>query len=154
MKLRILAVGTRMPDWVVAATQDYLRRMPRDCRVELVEVAVAQRGRDVLRAKQEEGERLLALVGARDRVISLAVDGRRWSTPELAERLAQWRQEARDVALLIGGPDGLAPACLERAECSWSLSPLTFPHGLARVVVVEQLYRAWSVLAGHPYHRE
>ncbi|MCA9052629.1 MAG: 23S rRNA (pseudouridine(1915)-N(3))-methyltransferase RlmH, partial [Planctomycetaceae bacterium] len=90
----------------------------------------------------------------RDRVIALCVEGQRWSTPQLAERLDDWRLEGRDVAFLVGGPDGLSPACLERAELKWSLSPLTLPHGLVRVVVAEQLYRAWSILSGHPYHRE
>jgi 23S rRNA (pseudouridine1915-N3)-methyltransferase len=154
MKLRILTVGTRMPGWVVEAVGDYVKRMPKDCRLEVVEVPVAQRGREVARAKQDEGERLLASIGPRDRVICLTVEGKRWSTPELAERLGQWRHEGRDVSLLIGGPDGLSPACLARCEQQWSLSPLTLPHALARVVVAEQLYRAWSILAGHPYHRE
>lgn len=143
-----------MPGWVVEATADYVKRMPRDCRVEIVEVPVAQRGRDTERAKRDEGDRLLAAIGPRDRVICLEVNGKRWSTPDLAEQLGNWQQEGRDVALLIGGPDGLSPACRDRCDLKWSLSPLTLPHVLARVVVVEQLYRAWSVLAGHPYHRE
>jgi 23S rRNA (pseudouridine1915-N3)-methyltransferase len=154
MKLRILAVGTRMPDWVEAGVADYVRRMPKDCRIELTEVPLAQRGKDVARGKLEEGEKLLAAVGSRDRVICLTVEGKRWSTPELADRLSGWRQEGRDVCLLIGGPDGLDAACLARAETQWSLSPLTLPHALVRVVLAEQLYRAWSVLTGHPYHRE
>ncbi|MFV0446129.1 MAG: 23S rRNA (pseudouridine(1915)-N(3))-methyltransferase RlmH [Planctomycetaceae bacterium] len=154
MKLRIIAVGQRMPEWVVTAMADYIKRMPRDCRLELVEVAISQRGKDTVRGKLEEGERLLAAVGSRDRVICLDVKGKSWSTPELSQRLDHWRHEGRDTSFLIGGPDGLSPACLQRAELSWSLSPLTLPHALARVVVAEQLYRAWSILAGHPYHRE
>jgi 23S rRNA (pseudouridine1915-N3)-methyltransferase len=122
--------------------------------VELVEIPIAQRGRDTARAKQEEGARLLEALEPRDRVISLSVEGKRWSTPELAERLGQWRHEARDTAFLIGGPDGLDQACLDKAETAWSLSPLTLPHALVRVVLAEQLYRAWSILSGHPYHRE
>jgi 23S rRNA (pseudouridine1915-N3)-methyltransferase len=154
MKLRIIAVGTRMPEWVEAGYRDYARRMPRDCRLELVEVPLSQRGRDVARGRLEEGERLLKALGPRDRVVCLCVEGARWSTPDLASRLKGWRQDGRDVSLLIGGPDGLDPACLERAETAWSLSPLTLPHALVRVVVAEQLYRAWSLLSGHPYHRE
>lgn len=154
MKLRIIAVGTRTPGWVAAGFEDYARRMPRECRLELVEVPLAQRGKDVVRGKQEEGARLLAAVGPRERVVCLCVEGRSWSTPELAERLASWRQEGRDVAFLIGGPEGLDAACLTRGEARWSLSALTLPHALVRVVAAEALYRAWSVLAGHPYHRE
>jgi len=154
MKLRLIAVGTRMPDWVIAGMRDYAKRLPRDCPLELVEAPLARRGADVARGKQEEGDRQLAAVGSRDRVIALCVEGQRWSTPQLAERLDDWRLEGRDVAFLVGGPDGLSPACLERAELKWSLSPLTLPHGLVRVVVAEQLYRAWSILSGHPYHRE
>lgn len=143
-----------MPDWVATGFEDYARRMPRDCRLELVEIPLAQRGRDVARAKQEEGARLLAALQPRERVICLCVEGRAWSTVELAERLGTWRQAGRDVALLVGGPEGLDEACLARAEAKWSLSALTLPHALVRVVLAEALYRAWSVLAGHPYHRE
>lgn len=153
MQLRILAVGTRMPEWVDEATRDYVRRFPPELKLGLVEVPVVQRGKDIARARQEEGERLLAAIGPRDRVISLCVEGQRWSTEQLAGKLDGWKQEGRDVCFLIGGPDGLDATCIERSEARWSLSPLTLPHALARVVVVEQLYRAWSILAGHPYHR-
>ncbi len=143
-----------MPDWVVAGFADYAKRMPKELRLELVEVPLARRGNDVVRARQEEGAKLLAAVGPRDRVICLCVEGKRWSTRDLADRIAAWQQEGRDIALLVGGPDGLDQACLDRAEGTWSLSPLTLPHALVRVVVAEQVYRGWSILSGHPYHRE
>jgi 23S rRNA (pseudouridine1915-N3)-methyltransferase len=154
MLLRIIAVGTRMPEWVAIAVRDYARRMPKECRLEVTEIDLARRGSDIARATKEEGARQLAAVGARDRVIALCVEGKQWSTPELAQRLGQWRNEGRDISFLIGGPDGLDPACLERAEFRWSLSALTYPHALVRVVLAEQLYRAWTILQGHPYHRE
>lgn len=142
-----------MPSWVEEAMRDYLRRFPRDCRLELVEIPLARRTSDVARLLREERERLLAALGPRDRVVSLCLEGERWTTEALAGKLAAWRQAGRDVAFLIGGPDGLDPLCLERSEHRWSLSPLTLPHALVRVIVAEQLYRAWSLLSGHPYHR-
>lgn len=154
MKLRVIAAGTRMPAWVTEGTREYTRRLPREYRLEIVEIALASTRRGAPRALQEEGGRMLAAVGERDRVIALAVEGQALSTAELARRLGKWQQDGRDVAFLIGGPEGLAPECLERAELRWSLSPLTFPHALVRVLLVEQLYRAWTVLVGHPYHRE
>lgn len=96
---------------------------------------------------------MLAALRPQERVVALAIDGTAYDTAELARRLRGWQLDGRDVAFLIGGPEGLAPACLARAELRWSLSPLTFPHGLVRVLVAEQLYRAWSLGAGHPYHR-
>jgi 23S rRNA (pseudouridine1915-N3)-methyltransferase len=153
MRFRLLAVGTRMPAWVEEAMREYLRRFPRDCRVELVEIPLARRTADAARIRREEGDRLLTALGPRERVVSLCVEGERWTTETLAHKLVGWRQAGRDVAFLIGGPDGLDPLCLERSECRWSLSPLTLPHALVRVIVAEQLYRAWSILSGHPYHR-
>lgn len=155
MKLRLLAAGTRMPAWVTAAFEDYAGRLPPDSRLELVEIPLGRRqGRrpDLARAVAAEGERMLAAAG-QARLIALEVQGRAWSTEALARELAAWREDGRDVALCIGGPDGLAPAVRERAEKRWSLSPLTLPHGLVRVIVAEQLYRAWSILHNHPYHR-
>jgi len=154
MKLRIIAAGTRMPAWVTEGARDYARRLPREYGLDIVEIPLASPKRGAARALQEEGRRMLAALGERDRVIALAIEGQLSSTAELARRLGRWQQAGRDVAFLIGGPEGLAPECLERAEQRWSLSPLTFPHALVRVLLVEQLYRAWTVLAGHPYHRE
>lgn len=150
-RLRILAVGTRMPGWVQQGFEDYRKRLPRDCAVELREVPLSRR--EGARAVLEEGEALLAALHPEERVIALEVDGEDWSTADLAARLRGWRDEGSRVAFLIGGPDGLAEACRTRAARRWSLSRLTLPHPLVRIVLIEQLYRAWSILGGHPYHR-
>ena len=149
----MIAVGTRMPAWVKEGTREYARRLPPEYRFDIAEVAATDPGRGVERAIREEGERLLATMAPRERAVCLAIDGERLSTEDLALRLGRWQREGRDVAFVIGGPEGLSPACLARAELCWSLSPLTFPHALVRVIVAEQIYRAWSILAGHPYHR-
>jgi len=155
MDIKLIAVGTRMPAWVTEGYREYARRLPHECGLQLIEIPLGQRPRSgsVQRAVAEEGKRMLAATGAGPRVIALDVTGRGWSTGQLAEQLRLWLQDGRDVALLVGGPDGLAPGCLQRAEQRWSLSPLTLPHPLVRVVLAEQLYRAWSIINGHPYHR-
>jgi len=155
VRLRLVAVGTRMPGWVDDGFNEYAGRMPRECRLELREVALGRRSRgaDTARAVSTEGERLLAASEGCLRVC-LDVRGAAVDTAGLSRRLAGWLQDGQDVALLVGGPDGLAPECLGAARWRWSLSPLTLPHGLVRVLVAEQLYRAWTVLSGHPYHRE
>lgn len=154
MKLRLIAVGLKGPDWVAAGFLEYARRMPRDCALELVEIApVHRKGWSPDRIRAEEGERSLARIGSGDRVIAMDVRGRACSTEELAGKLNKWRSEGGDVCFLIGGADGLDGACLDRADESLSLSAMTFPHQLVRVLLAEQLYRAWTVLHGHPYHR-
>lgn len=152
----MIAAGTRMPPWVDEGFADYRGRLPRECRLELTEIPLSRyrRSGDVARAVRDEGERMLATLGARDHVVALEVGGRAFDTAGLAGLLEEWMRDGADVALLVGGPDGLAPACIERSRLQWSLSPLTLPHGLVRVLVAEQLYRAWSILKGHPYHRE
>lgn len=155
MRLHLIAVGTRLPGWLDAGYREYARRLPRECRLELTEIPLGRRAknRSPGRAVAEEGERMLAALPAAAEAIALDVDGAAWSTETLANRLSDWLADGRDRAFLIGGPDGLAPAVRERTTARWSLSPLTLPHGLARVLVAEALYRAWSVTAGHPYHR-
>lgn len=155
MKIYLIAVGDRMPDWVTQGYQEYAKRLPPECALHLVEIETGKRGKnaDIERAIRNEGERMLAALPRGCRVIALDVQGRQWGTPELAQRMEGWMQGGGDVALLVGGPDGLASACLERADGLWSLSPLTLPHPLVRIVLAEQLYRAWSILKGHPYHR-
>ena len=155
MRIHLLAAGTRQPAWINAGYDDYARRLPAECRLQLREIplSAARKRGDVPRAVSDEGHKMLAALPKRASVVALEVGGRRFSSAALAGQLERWLQGGRDVALLIGGPDGLATDCLKRAELKWSLSPLTLPHGLVRVVVAEQLYRAWTILKGHPYHR-
>ncbi|HLQ86053.1 MAG TPA: 23S rRNA (pseudouridine(1915)-N(3))-methyltransferase RlmH [Salinisphaeraceae bacterium] len=153
MRLRLLAVGTRMPQWIKTGYAEYARRMPPSCRLELIEIAPGKHQRGAARAMAEEERRLLEQIGRRDAVIALDGGGRAWSTEQLAARLHDWLADGRDRSLLIGGADGLSGACLARAEQRWSLSALTLPHPLVRVIVAEQLYRAVSLLNNHPYHR-
>jgi 23S rRNA (pseudouridine1915-N3)-methyltransferase len=155
MRLRILAVGARQPDWVDSATQEYLRRIRSPWRLELVALEAVPRGtRGAADAVRREGERVLDALRDRERVVLLDETGKTLGTRELATRLDALAAATPDVALLIGGADGHAPAVRERAAETWSLSRLTLPHGLARVLLVEQLYRAQSLLLGHPYHRD
>lgn len=145
-----------MPSWVDAGFADYAARLPRECRLDLTEITLSRfrRSGDIARAVRDEGERMLAAVSDMDQVVALDVGGKSFDTAGMADLLDAWLHGGRDVALLVGGPDGLAPACIERSGLRWSLSPLTLPHGLVRILLAEQLYRAWTILRGHPYHRE
>jgi 23S rRNA (pseudouridine1915-N3)-methyltransferase len=151
----LIAAGTRLPEWINLGFEDYRRRLRTPLVLELQEIAVASRraGEDPKRAVHREGADMLALIGKEDYVVALEVGAKMLSTEQLSAWLQERLRAARPLALLIGGPDGLAPECRERADHSWSLSPLTLPHGLVRVVVAEQIYRAMSLSAGHPYHR-
>jgi 23S rRNA (pseudouridine1915-N3)-methyltransferase len=144
-----------MPGWVDEAVATYSKRFPPDIKLDIKSVPLAQRGKDkdTGRIKTQEGQAMRKLIPPRDRVIALDVKGRAWSTGQLAEKLAEWQMSADNYSLLIGGPDGLDPGLLGEVRQSWSLSPLTLPHPLVRVILVEQLYRAWTINAGHPYHR-
>jgi 23S rRNA (pseudouridine1915-N3)-methyltransferase len=154
LKFKLVAVGTRLDDWINAGFNEYARRLPKDSSLELIEISPSQRrGVPVDRLRKEEGERLLAKVSARDHVVALNVTGRALTTEALAERMENWRMAGGDVVFLVGGADGLDDACLTRADEQLSLSALTFPHGLVRVMLAEQIYRAWTLLVGHPYHR-
>jgi 23S rRNA (pseudouridine1915-N3)-methyltransferase len=155
MRVNLIAVGTRMPAWVEAGVEEYRRRLPPELNLHIREIALAKRAKngDIPRAIAQEGEAMLAALGERDRVVALDVKGRALSTGQLAQELAAWQMAGDNVSLLVGGPDGLAPACLARSQSRWSLSPLTLPHPLVRVVVAEQLYRAWTINSHHPYHR-
>ncbi|MBU3023033.1 23S rRNA (pseudouridine(1915)-N(3))-methyltransferase RlmH [Aestuariibacter sp. A3R04] len=156
MKIQIVAVGTKMPDWVNRGVEEFLRRFPTDLPVYFTEIAAGKRGKnaDIPRVLQREGEATLAAIPKGNRVVTLEVKGKPWDTPQLAKKLDAWKMDGRDVSLLIGGPEGLAPACIAAAEQKWSLSNLTLPHPLVRIIVAESLYRAWSVTQNHPYHRE
>ena len=155
MKLKLIAVGQKMPAWITAGYEEYARRFPRDLALELIEIPAGRRlkSQDVQRLMVKEGEQMLA-AAERCHLVSLEVNGAAWTTHDLCHQLARWQQDGRDVALLVGGPEGLAPACIAAASQRWSLSALTLPHPLVRVVVAESLYRAWSLLTNHPYHRE
>jgi 23S rRNA (pseudouridine1915-N3)-methyltransferase len=146
VRIRILAVGTRMPGWVTTAYEDYTRRLRSAMRVDLEELPVGK-------SKAEEAKRFLDRVGD-DYVVALDEHGKSRTTLELARWLGERLQEGRNLSFLIGGPDGLAPDILAHAAWNWSLSALTFPHAMVRVMLAEQLYRAHSVLHNHPYHRE
>lgn len=156
MRIHLIAVGNRMPDWVEKGYQEYARRLPPSCTLNLIEISPGHRGKgaDVQKAINEESSKMLAAIPKGVRVIALDEKGKQWRTQQLAEQLEEWMQDGRDVALLVGGPDGLSAECKQKAEQSWSLSKLTLPHPLVRVVLAEQVYRAWSVVQGHPYHRE
>jgi 23S rRNA (pseudouridine1915-N3)-methyltransferase len=155
MKLNLIAVGTKMPNWVTQGFEEYSKRMPRECKLLLNEIAPAKRSKTANSAQwmQEEGQRILTQVDSSQHVVTLDVKGKPWTTEQLAEQLANWQANGRDVSLLVGGPDGLSQDCYQRADQSWSLSPLTLPHPLVRIVLAEQLYRAWTILQNHPYHR-
>ncbi|MBA2778720.1 23S rRNA (pseudouridine(1915)-N(3))-methyltransferase RlmH [Billgrantia kenyensis] len=155
MRVRLLAVGTRMPAWVNEGVEEYRKRLPRDFSLEIEEIAPGQRGKNTGPAKAValEAKRIRERLRGDELTVALEVEGRPWSTRRLAEQAESWRHEGRDVVLLVGGPDGLAPELSSAADRRWSLSPLTLPHPLVRVVVAEQLYRAWTLMVGHPYHR-
>ncbi len=155
MRVRLISVGERMPRWVGDGFAEYAKRLSRDLPLELVEIAPGARGkgRDPARAIAAEGAAILAALPRNAHPVALDGRGDPWSSEQLAEQLAAWRMSGRDPAILIGGPDGHSRDVLERADQRWSLGPLTLPHMLVRLVVTEQLYRAATMLAGHPYHR-
>ncbi|MBN3563855.1 23S rRNA (pseudouridine(1915)-N(3))-methyltransferase RlmH [Aliamphritea spongicola] len=155
MKIRLIAVGTKMPKWVTEGCQEYLKRLPAEFSMEIIEIQSGHRGKgaDIARAKRQEGEAMLAAIGKGDRVVALEVGGKNWSTEQLAEQAENWQMSGQNVSLLVGGPDGLAPECLAQADQKWSLSGLTLPHPLVRILLAEQIYRAWSIIQGHPYHK-
>jgi 23S rRNA (pseudouridine1915-N3)-methyltransferase len=149
----LIAIGERMPAWVSAGYTEYAKRLAHDLPLQLVEISTKSRNRDVARAIADEGAAMLAALPKSAHVIALDGRGKPWSSEELAAQLGRWRMLGKDLAFLIGGPDGLAPIALERADQRWSLGPATLPHSLVRIVVAEQLYRAVSQLGNHPYHR-
>ncbi len=156
MRIYLIAVGQKMPGWVAEGYQEYVKRLPASCSLKLVEIAPGHRGKsaDIQRAIKSESDKMLAAIPPQARVIALDERGKAWSTVQLAAQMEGWMQDGQDIALLVGGPDGLSAECKQRARQLWSLSALTLPHPLVRVVLAEQIYRAWSVTQGHPYHRE
>ena len=154
MKFIVVAIGHRMPAWVDSGFTEYAGRMPREARIELAALKPAQRGGPVKRVLEAEGERILSALPAGCVKVALDERGTLVDTMALARRMARWRESGRNVAFIVGGADGLAESVKASADFVWSLSALTLPHGLARVVLAEQLYRAHSILHNHPYHRE
>lgn len=155
MKIRLLTITHKSPSWIKEGYEEYAKRLPSAYSLELVEIPAEKRtaNSDIARIIERESEKLLAATKSGNKIIALDVKGALWSTEQLATHLAQWYQEGRDIDLLVGGPDGLSSACLQKAEQKWSLSPLTFPHIIVRLIVAEQIYRAFSILQQHPYHR-
>nr|WP_295382135.1 23S rRNA (pseudouridine(1915)-N(3))-methyltransferase RlmH [Pseudoxanthomonas sp.] len=155
MKSRLIATGERAPAWVAQGFAEYQKRLSHWLPFELVEIEPGLRGkgRDPQRAIEDEGKRVLAAVPKNAHIVALEVTGRPYSSEQLAQRLEHWRGQGRDLAFLIGGPEGHATDVLAAAHEKWSLSPLTLPHMLVRLVVAEQIYRAAAMLANHPYHR-
>jgi len=154
MKLRIIAVGHKMPAWVEQGCAEYLKRMPREATVEMVELKPDKRaaGKGGEQVRESEAQRIIEAAG-RDYLIALDERGQEPTTLQLADRMQQWMRDGRDVALAIGGADGLHDSVKQAAAWQWSLSRLTLPHGMVRIMLAEQLYRAWSVINNHPYHR-
>ncbi|MBT8088758.1 MAG: 23S rRNA (pseudouridine(1915)-N(3))-methyltransferase RlmH [Gammaproteobacteria bacterium] len=155
MHIRLFAVGDRQPSWVEEAFGIYTARFPREWKFRLDSIAAARRSKNEKsqQAMVAEGEQILARLGATEQVVLLDERGKELTSRILAARLANWQTESRDLCFVIGGPDGVSDAIRQRADFTWSLSRLTLPHGMARVLVAEQLYRAWSLQTGHPYHR-
>jgi len=155
MRIYLVAVGKRMPVWVNEAYREFCKRMPRELSVHLIEVEAAKRRKtskpDTM--KEEEAGNILRAIPNNALKVMLDQSGKPWTTENLSQQMADWMQMGSDVALVVGGADGLAKRCLQEAHVIWSLSSLTFPHALVRVIVAEQLYRAWTMLQGHPYHR-
>jgi len=155
MHIHLIAVGQRMPKWVSAGYSEYADRMPPECKLQLIEIPALKRTRnaDLARITEREGQRIMDAIPSDCHVISLEINGASWDTIKLSKKMDSWLHGGRDVALLVGGPEGLSDACRQRADQQWSLSPLTLPHPLVRIVLAEQIYRAWTVLKNHPYHR-
>jgi 23S rRNA (pseudouridine1915-N3)-methyltransferase len=156
MHIRLLAVGDRQPAWVDEAFDRYAARLPREWRFRCESVATARRGRGdkAERACRDEGSRLLARIDRSEQAVLLDERGKQMTSRAFAKRLAGWQADGRDLCFVIGGPDGFSDEVRKRADFTWSLSSLTMPHGLVRVLFAEQLYRAWSLHSGHPYHRD
>lgn len=155
MRIRLIAVGNKMPGWVNQGFEEYRKRLNQDLTLELLEIPAQKRGKnaDIQRITEKEGGQMLAAIPSGDHIITLDIPGKKINTSTLSSRLDQLMHQGQHISLLIGGPEGLAPQCRNRANESWSLSELTLPHPLVRVLIAEQLYRAWSILKGHPYHR-
>jgi len=155
MQIELIAAGTRSPEWVSDGYKEYAKRLPKEWQLVLSEIPIAHRGKSqsVEKLKEEEGKKMLDRVKGGGVVIALDSGGSDWTTQKLAHHFTGWLQTASQVQLMVGGPDGLSKACLQSADHTWSLSRLTFPHFMVRLLLAEQIYRAWSVINHHPYHK-
>lgn len=156
MLIRLLAIGNKMPDWVSMGFKEYAKRLQSAFQLQLIEIPAEKRTKHshIPQLITKEGEKLLAAINLKNYLIALDEKGELWTTKKVSEFLDRLKQEAKDIDILIGGADGLSKASLEKADIHWSLSPLTLPHPLVRILVAEQIYRAVSLLQNHPYHRE
>jgi 23S rRNA (pseudouridine1915-N3)-methyltransferase len=155
MRIKLIAIGTKMPDWVEQGFQEYVQRMPKLCELQLIEIAAKKRGKnaDIPRILRDEAQLQKAAITAGTLVIALDRKGKTIDTLALATHMQNWIDESQDVAILVGGPEGIEPRWLMEIQQKWSLSAMTFAHPLVRVMLAEQLYRAWSINANLPYHR-
>lgn len=156
MRISLIAIGDRMPKWVNDAVAEYTARYPREWHFSLSALPPATRhkSRTVAEILDIEGDKLLRAAQRHSLLIALDERGECWTSRQFSMRLSQWQSQSEEVAMLLGGADGLSPLCRQAAHHTWSLSSLTFPHAIARLILAEQLYRAWSLLANHPYHRD
>ena len=155
MKISLITVGTKMPTWVTTAFVEYQKRLPKQCQLELIEIAAKHRGKnaDIARILRDEADAIQQAIKPSQQLIILDRRGKHIDTEQLANKLQIWIDENQDIALVIGGPEGVDPQMLAKAVQKWSLSAMTFAHPLVRIMVAEQVYRAWSIIAGLPYHR-
>lgn len=155
MRIKLIAFGTKMPSWVTESFQEYTKRLPQDFYFELRELPLQKRGKngDLKRILQRESQTMLNEIDNRHHCIALDMQGKSWDTETLSQKLQTWQSSGQDICFLIGSPEGLSTECKARANQCWSLSALTLPHPLVRVILAEQLYRSWSLLNRHPYHR-
>jgi 23S rRNA (pseudouridine1915-N3)-methyltransferase len=156
MVIHFITVGQKMPKWVQEGYAEYAKRLPKSCAIKLVELPMAQRGKtgSAEKYKAEEAKKILAAIPKGAQLIVLDEHGQQVTTKSLAEKLEDWLASGQDIALVVGGPDGLEQSLIEQARWKWGLSKLTMPHPMVRILVAEQIYRAYSVINNHPYHRE
>lgn len=156
MKIHLIAVGKKMPEWISTGYSEFSKRMPPELQINLIEITPSVRNKSTTIEKniKEEGGRIQSAIPANSKLIVLDEKGKNFSSIDLSKKMENWLPMGQDIALIIGGADGIDPMIKKQADEKWSLSLFTFPHALVRVIVAEQLYRAWSILKGHPYHRE
>ncbi|MCY4177776.1 MAG: 23S rRNA (pseudouridine(1915)-N(3))-methyltransferase RlmH [Endozoicomonadaceae bacterium] len=155
MRIRLITVGMKMPAWITEGYHSYTSRLPHDFIVSLHEIPLNKRSKNanIKKLQEKEGQQMLSAIGKNDHVVALEVRGNAWSTEQLVSQLRNWRQTGDNISLLVGGPEGMLPFVSAKAHQSWSLSPLTLPHPMVRLIIAEQIYRAWSIINNHPYHR-